>query len=73
MASHFVGFVRGQEGTQPDDYTTGTSTNASAVIEVRLDDASGMRSAEISKAMEMLRHFFSNPALFNTAGFIITP
>jgi hypothetical protein len=73
MASHFVGFARGVEGTKYSDFVTGTTTNAANTIEVRIDDAGGFRPVDVEKAMEMLQMFFSNPQLWATAGFVIQP
>ena len=73
MASHFVGLTRGIPGTKYVDFTTGAATNAANLIEVRIDDASGYRAAEIESAMLSLRKFFQNPQLWATAGFVIQP
>jgi hypothetical protein len=73
MASHFVGFARGIEGTKYSDFTTGAATNAANTIEVRIDDAGNWRAADIDKAMQQLRRFFDNPQLWATAGFVIAP
>lgn len=73
MASHFVGFARGVEGTKYSDFVTGVATNAANTIEVRIDDAGTWRAADIEKAMHQLRRFFENPQLWSTAGFVIQP
>ncbi len=71
MASHFVSLTRGLEGFQFNDFTTGTSTSG-AVFEFRLDDASGYRRVDLIKQFDALKRFFENPALYNTAGFVVS-
>ena len=73
MASHFVGFARGIEGTKYVDFTTGAATNAANMIEVRIDDASNFRATDVEKAMLSLRKFFQNAQLWSAAGFVIAP
>ena len=70
MASHFVALNRGVEGEDYNDFITGVPATAN-VIEVRLDDASAMRPADVMKAMEAFERFFKNPQQWATAGFII--
>jgi hypothetical protein len=72
MASHFVGLTRGEEGFQYNDFTTGTATNAGQSLELRLDDAANYRRVDVVKQLEAFIRFFENPALYNTAGFVVT-
>jgi hypothetical protein len=72
MASHFVALDRGVEGSKYSDFITGTVATAH-VIELRLDDASTMRPADIEKALLAFRRFFTNPQQWATAGFVIQP
>jgi hypothetical protein len=72
MASHFVALDRGVQGTKYSDFTTGTSATAHT-IELRLDDASTMRAADVEKAILAFRRFFQNPQQWAPAGFVIQP
>lgn len=70
MASHFVALNRGVEGSDYNDFITGTAATAN-VIELRLDDASTMRPADVEKAIKAFQRFFENPQQWATAGFVI--
>jgi hypothetical protein len=72
MASHFVALDRGVQGTKNSDFTTGTVAT-SHTIELRLDDASTMRPADVEKALLAFRRFFQNPQQWAKAGFVIQP
>ena len=69
MADHFVSIARGVEGTKYSDFTTGTSSNATAQFEFRVLDGVKPTSVEVFKALEAFERFFQNPQQASAAGF----
>lgn len=71
MADHFVALARGVEGTKYSDFTTGTSSSATSLFEVRILDGVTPTKTEVMKAMEAFERFFENQQQVVTAGFDI--
>jgi len=72
MASHYVSLARGVEGSKYSDFTTGTSSSASDLFEVRVLDGVTPTKVEVKKAMEAFERFFENQQQAVTAGFDIS-
>lgn len=72
MASHYVSLARGIEGTKYSDFTTGTSSTAGDLVELRVLDGVTPTRVEIVKALEAFERFFSNPQQVSAAGFDVT-
>jgi hypothetical protein len=77
MANHFVAINRGLNGVSYSDFTTGTSSTASADFELRVADADAnslvMTRKDINLALKAFMRFFENSQQVNTAGFVETP
>lgn len=71
MADHFVAVARGVEGTKYSDFTTGTSSSATALFEFRVLDGVTPKKVEVLKALEAIERFFENAQQVTTAGFDI--
>jgi hypothetical protein len=71
MASHYVSLARGIEGSKYSDFTTGTSSTATDLFEVRVLDGVTPTKVEVLKAMEAFERFFENAQQVTTAGFDI--
>lgn len=71
MADHFVAIARGVEGEKYSDFTTGTSSAATALFEVRILDGVTPTKTEVLKAMKAFQRFFENQQQVVTAGFDI--
>jgi hypothetical protein len=71
MASHYVGFARGVEGTGQSDFVTGTSSTGTLLFEFRLLDGVTPSRLEVRKAIEAIELFFSDHEndLASVAGF----
>jgi hypothetical protein len=69
MADHFVAVARGVEGTKYSDFTTGTSSSATALFEFRVLDGVTPKKVEVLKALEAIERFFENAQQVTTAGF----
>jgi hypothetical protein len=69
MADHFVAVARGVEGTKYSDFTTGTSSSATALFELRILDGVTPKKVEVLKALEAFERFFENAQQVTTAGF----
>lgn len=69
MASHYVSLARGVEGMKASDFTTGTSSSASDLFEVRVLDGVTPSKVEVKKAMEAFERFFENQQQVVAAGF----
>lgn len=69
MASHFVSLKRGVEGTKSSDFTTGTSSAATDLFELRILDGVTPTKTEVDKALEAFERFFQNAQQVSTAGF----
>jgi hypothetical protein len=69
MADHFVAVARGVEGTKYSDFTTGTSSAATALFEFRVLDGVTPKKVEVLKALEAIERFFENAQQVTTAGF----
>lgn len=69
MADHFVAIARGVEGEKYSDFTTGTSSESSALFEFRVADGVTPKNIEVIKALEAFERFFSNPQQVKAAGF----
>jgi hypothetical protein len=72
MASHYVSLTRGKEGSIYSDFTTGTSSAATDLVELRILDGVTPTRVEILKALEAFERFFSNPQQVGSAGFDVT-
>ena len=71
MADHFVSIARGVEGEKYSDFTTGTSSNATALFELRVLDGVTPTKVEVFKALEAFERFFQNAQQVSAAGFDI--
>lgn len=71
MADHFVSIARGVHGMKYSDFTTGTSSNATALFELRVLDGVTPSKMEVQVAIEAFERFFSNAQQVSTAGFDI--
>lgn len=69
MADHFVAIARGVEGTKFSDFTTGTSSAATALFELRILDGVTPKKVEVLKALKAFEMFFENQKQVVTAGF----
>jgi len=71
MASHYVGFARGIEGTAQSDFVTGTSSTGTLLYEFRLLDGVTPSRVEIIKALDAIERFFADHEndLASVAGF----
>lgn len=69
MADHFVAVARGVEGTKYSDFTTGTSSSATALFEFRVLDGVTPKKVEVLKALEAIERFFENAQQVSAAGF----
>lgn len=69
MADHFVSLARGVEGTKYSDFTTGTSSSATDLFELRILDGVTPTKVEVLKALEAFERFFENQQQVVTAGF----
>jgi hypothetical protein len=69
MADHYVAVARGVEGTKYSDFTTGTSSAATALFEFRVLDGVTPKKVEVLKALEAIERFFENAQQVTTAGF----
>lgn len=72
MADHFVSLARGVEGSKYSDFTTGTSSAATDLFELRILDGVTPTRVEVIKAIEAFERFFSNPQQVKAAGFDVT-
>lgn len=72
MASHFVSLTRGTEGSKYSDFTTGTSSAATDLFELRVLDGVTPTRVEVLKALEAFERFFSNPQQVSAASFDVT-
>lgn len=72
MADHFVSLARGKEGTKYSDFTTGTSSSASDLFELRVLDGVTPTRVEVVKALEAFRRFFENAQQVSAAGFDVS-
>ena len=71
MADHFVAIARGVEGTKYSDFTTGTSSSAGTLFELRIADGITPTKIEVYKALEAFERFFENQQQVVAAGFDI--
>lgn len=69
MADHFVAIARGVEGSKYSDFTTGTSSAATALFEFRVLDGVTPKNVEVIKALKAAIRFFENPQQVKAAGF----
>lgn len=69
MADHFVALARGVEGTRYSDFTTGTSSSATSLFELRILDGVTPTKVEVLKALEAFERFFENQQQVVAAGF----
>ncbi len=69
MASHYVSFARGVEGTKYSDFNTGTSSTATDLFELRILDGVTPTKIEVDKAIEAFERFFQNAQQVVAAGF----
>lgn len=71
MADHYVSIARGVEGEKYVDFTTGTSSDATALFEFRVLDGVTPTKVEVFKALEAFERFFQNAQQVSAAGFDI--
>ena len=71
MADHFVSLARGVQGMKYSDFTTGTSSNATALFELRILDGVTPTKMEVQVAIEAFERFFENAQQVAAAGFDI--
>lgn len=69
MADHFVAVARGVEGSKYSDFTTGTSSAATALFELRVLDGVTPTKVEVFKALQAFERFFQNAQQVSAAGF----
>lgn len=69
MADHYVAITRGLEGSKYSDFTTGTSSSATALFELRILDGVTPKKVEVLKALEAFERFFENQQQVVAAGF----
>lgn len=69
MADHYVSITRGTEGTKYSDFTTGTSSAATDLFELRILDGVTPTKVEVLKALEAFERFFENQQQVVAAGF----
>lgn len=69
MADHYVSIARGVEGSKYSDFTTGTSSNATALFELRILDGVTPTKVEVYKALEAFERFFQNQQQVVASGF----
>lgn len=69
MADHYVSITRGTEGTKYSDFTTGTSSAATDLFELRIRDGVTPTKVEVLKALEAFERFFENQQQVVAAGF----
>lgn len=69
MADHFVAIARGVEGSKASDFTTGTSSAATALFELRILDGVTPKKVEVLKALKAFERFFENAKQVTAAGF----
>lgn len=60
MASHFVSLTRGLDGSKMSDFTTGTSSAATDLFELRILDGVTPTRVEVIKALKGFERFFKN-------------
>lgn len=69
MADHFVSIARGVEGSKYSDFTTGTSSDSTALFELRVLDGVTPKKVEVLKALKAFERFFENRQQVVTAAF----
>lgn len=70
VSSHYVSLPRGNGALiHYADYTSGASSNATAVFEFRVLDGVTPQRVEVTNALEAFRRFFENPQLWVPAAF----
>lgn len=69
MADHFVAIARGVEGFKYSDFTTGTSSAATAAFELRVLDGAGSTKKDAVNACKAFIRFLENAQQVSAAGF----
>jgi hypothetical protein len=69
MADHYVAIARGVEGSKASDFTTGTTSTASALFELRILDGVTPKKVEVLKALKAFERFFEDAQQVSAAGF----
>jgi hypothetical protein len=69
MASHYVSLTRGTEGMKMSDFTTGTSSAATDLFELRILDGVTPKKAEVLKALKGFERYFENAKQVGADGF----
>jgi hypothetical protein len=69
MSSHYISLARGEEGMTATDFTTGTSSAATDLFELRILDGVTPTKVEVHKAIAAFERFFENAGYVATAGF----
>jgi hypothetical protein len=73
VADHFVSLAtRGLEGFKDSDFTVGTATVATDVIELRVLDGASLSKLDVIKALEAFERFFNDPKQVAAAGFDVS-
>jgi hypothetical protein len=74
MADHYVAIARGVEGSDYNDFITGTVSSAATLFEFRVFDNSAPNiptKVEVLKALKAFERFFENAQQASAAGFVI--
>lgn len=69
MADHYVALARGVEGFKASDFTTGTSSAATAAFEFRSLDGTGATRKDAVNALKAFIRFIETAPLVKAAGF----
>lgn len=72
MASHYLSIDRGVPGLKRSDWTTGTSSNATAVFELRVLDGASVTHLDVDKVLEAMQHWFQDIPAVAASGFDVT-
>jgi hypothetical protein len=69
MADHYVLLDRGVEGSDYNDFTTGTSDTLTVLFAFRVHDGVTPKKVEVHKALNAFKRFFANAQQVSAAGF----
>lgn len=69
MADHFVAIARGVTGEKYSDFTTGTSSSAASLFELRILDGVTPTETEVRLALKAFERFFQNTQQVVASGF----
>jgi hypothetical protein len=68
VSDHFIAISRGVEGFKQTDFTTGTSSAATAGIELRILDGAGWNKKEAVNAVRAFERFLETAPWVTAAG-----